>query len=42
MTSSYFVCVCVWEQEAAVALGVVSAEQFEEWVRPEKMLGPSD
>ena len=33
---------CILEQEAAVALGVVSAEQFEEWVRPENMLGPSD
>ena len=27
-------------QEAAVALGLLTAEQFEEWVRPEDMLGP--
>jgi len=29
-------------KEAAVALKVVTPEQFDEWVRPEKMLGPSD
>jgi len=27
-------------KEAAVALGLMTAEQFDEWVRPEKMLGP--
>jgi len=27
---------------AAVALGFLTAEQFDEWVVPEKMLGPSD
>ncbi|MDJ0948278.1 MAG: class II fumarate hydratase [Alphaproteobacteria bacterium] len=27
---------------AAVALGLVSAEDFDRWVRPEAMLGPSD
>ena len=27
-------------KEAALALGFVSAEQFDEWVRPEQMLGP--
>ncbi len=27
---------------AALALGLVSEEQFDEWVRPERMLGPSD
>ena len=27
-------------KEAALELGLVSAEQFDEWVRPEKMLGP--
>ncbi len=29
-------------REAAVALGLVTPEQFDEWVRPEAMLGPSD
>ena len=28
-------------REAALALGHVSAAQFDEWVRPEKMIGPS-
>jgi fumarate hydratase class II len=27
-------------QEAAVALGLLTAQQFEEWVRPDAMLGP--
>ena len=27
-------------KEAAVALGLMTAEQFDDWVRPEKMLGP--
>ncbi|HTH15433.1 MAG TPA: class II fumarate hydratase [Magnetospirillum sp.] len=27
-------------REAALALGTVTAEQFDEWVRPEQMLGP--
>ncbi len=27
-------------KEAAVALGVLTAAQFDEWVRPEQMLGP--
>jgi len=27
-------------KQAAVALGYVTAEQFDEWVRPEKMVGP--
>jgi len=27
-------------KEAAVALGLLSTEQFDEWVRPENMLGP--
>jgi fumarate hydratase class II len=27
-------------KDAAVALGLLSAEQFDEWVRPENMLGP--
>src|SRR5262245_8994520 len=27
-------------KEAAVELGLLSAEQFDEWVKPEKMLGP--
>ncbi len=26
--------------EAAVALGLLTAEQFDDWVRPEKMIGP--
>jgi len=29
-------------REAALALGHVSAEQFDAWVRPEQMLGPSE
>jgi fumarate hydratase class II len=29
-------------REAALALGRVSAEDFDRWVRPERMLGPSD
>ena len=36
---SLFDCVV---QEAAVSLGVVTPEQFDQWVVPEKMLGPSD
>jgi fumarate hydratase class II len=28
-------------REAALALGTVEARQFDEWVRPERMLGPS-
>jgi fumarate hydratase class II len=28
--------------EAAMALGLLSEAEFKEWVRPEKMLGPSD
>jgi fumarate hydratase class II len=28
-------------KDAAVALGLMSAEQFDEWVRPENMIGPS-
>ncbi|OMH80846.1 putative fumarate hydratase, mitochondrial [Zancudomyces culisetae] len=27
-------------KEAAIKLGVLTSEQFDEWVRPEKMLGP--
>ncbi|MFQ6018431.1 MAG: class II fumarate hydratase [Kiloniellaceae bacterium] len=27
-------------KEAAIALGILTAKQFEDWVRPEKMLGP--
>jgi fumarate hydratase class II len=27
-------------KEAAIALGYLTAEQFDQWVRPEKMLGP--
>jgi fumarate hydratase class II len=27
-------------REAAIASGYLSAEQFDEWVRPEKMVGP--
>ena len=27
-------------REAALALGYVSAEDFERWVRPEAMIGP--
>ncbi|MEP7274078.1 MAG: class II fumarate hydratase [Acidobacteriota bacterium] len=29
-------------KEAAVSLGLLSAEQFEEFVRPERMIGPTD
>ena len=29
-------------KEAAVSLGLLSAEQFDELVRPEKMIGPSE
>jgi fumarate hydratase class II len=29
-------------REAAAALGLVTPEQFDEWVRPEAMLGPSE
>ena len=29
-------------QAAAIALGLLDAAQFAEWVRPERMLGPSD
>ncbi len=29
-------------KEAALALGVLTAEEFDQWVRPETMLGPSD
>ena len=28
-------------REAALALGYVSAEDFDRWVRPEAMIGPS-
>ena len=28
-------------KDAALALGYVTAEQFDEWVRPEKMTGPA-
>ena len=28
-------------KEAALALGLLTAEQFDEWVRPEDMLGPN-
>ena len=27
-------------RDAALALGYVSAEDYERWVRPEKMIGP--
>lgn len=27
-------------KEAAVGLGLLTEKQFDEWVRPEKMLGP--
>ena len=27
-------------REAALASGYVTAEQFDEWVRPERMVGP--
>jgi fumarate hydratase class II len=29
-------------REAATALGYVSAQDFDRWVRPESMLGPAD
>lgn len=29
-------------KEAAMSLGLLTSEQFDQWVRPEKMLGPSD
>jgi fumarate hydratase, class II len=29
-------------KEAAVALGLLTEQQFDEWVRPENMIGPSD
>ncbi len=29
-------------KEAAVALDLLTAEEFDQWVRPERMLGPSD
>jgi fumarate hydratase class II len=29
-------------KEAALALGLVSEEQFDDWVRPERMLGPTE
>ena len=29
-------------KEAALALGLVAEADFDAWVRPEKMLGPSD
>lgn len=29
-------------QEAALSLGYLTAEEFDEWVDPKKMLGPSD
>jgi fumarate hydratase class II len=29
-------------KQAALDLGLLGAEEFEQWVRPEKMLGPSD
>ena len=29
-------------REAAVELGLVTSEQFDEWVRPEKMVGSLD
>jgi len=28
-------------KEAVLALGLLTAEEFDEWVRPELMLGPS-
>ena len=28
-------------KQAAIALGLLTAEQFDQWVRPETMLGPS-
>jgi fumarate hydratase class II len=29
-------------REAAIELGLVTSEQFDQWVRPEKMVGPSE
>ncbi|HEX6013317.1 MAG TPA: hypothetical protein VFY87_16260, partial [Geminicoccaceae bacterium] len=29
-------------KESARALGLLEEEEFERWVRPERMLGPSD
>ncbi|KAI9142265.1 fumarate hydratase [Paraphysoderma sedebokerense] len=29
-------------KESAVSLGLLTEEQFDQWVRPEKMIGPSD
>ncbi|MFO1071816.1 MAG: class II fumarate hydratase [Geminicoccaceae bacterium] len=29
-------------KQAAMALGLLTSEQFDQWVRPEQMLGPSD
>ncbi|CAN6604388.1 fumarate hydratase, mitochondrial [Trichomonascus vanleenenianus] len=29
-------------KESALELGVLTSEEFDEWVRPEKMIGPSD
>ena len=29
-------------KQAALALGLLTAEEFDQWVRPEHMLGPSD
>jgi fumarate hydratase class II len=29
-------------KEAAMALGVLTSEQFDQWVRPEKMIGPDE
>ena len=29
-------------KDAAMALGLLTSEQFDEWVRPEKMIGPGD
>jgi fumarate hydratase class II len=29
-------------KEAAMSLGLLSSEQFDQWVRPEKMIGPSE
>ncbi|KAK9385019.1 L-Aspartase-like protein [Lipomyces mesembrius] len=29
-------------KESAMELGVLTSEEFDEWVRPEKMIGPSD
>jgi len=29
-------------KEAAIKLGLLNDKQFEEWVRPEKMISPSD